>query len=103
MRYVEAIRKLVRASQEQDHLEAVTSDEQRDAATVELVPRVFENVETGCISQSNEKTVVETTPTLISALRPPPERPDPTATPSRRRYVPRKCFTRSSQLTWPRR
>ena len=53
-------------------LEAVTSDSQRDIVTSELVRRVFENVETGYIAHPSDKTMVETTPTLISSMRLPP-------------------------------
>lgn len=51
-------------------LGTITRDEERDLVTAELARRVFENVESGYVSTSNEKTVIETTPTILSAMRP---------------------------------
>jgi hypothetical protein len=51
-------------------LGAIERNEERDLVTAELGRRVFEHVESGYISSGNEKTVVETTPTIMSAMRP---------------------------------
>ncbi|MDQ3380157.1 MAG: hypothetical protein M3546_07515 [Actinomycetota bacterium] len=51
-------------------LGTITRDEERDLVTAELARRVFENVESGYITSSSEKTVIETTPTILSAMRP---------------------------------